>query len=100
MPPATMRSAARARACVLLRSGMVTPFGALSHGPRGVAEKPRCRWVRARGPLLDTVFLELVVQRRCLDPEQARRLGLDAPGLGVSLQDQLAFEVVEDLGQR
>src|SRR4051794_27373600 len=66
----------------------------------GSPENRTAEWPARAGPLLDTVLLELVVQRRCLDSEQARRLGLDAPSLGVSLQDQLAFEVVEDLGQR
>src|SRR4029079_8909466 len=50
--------------------------------------------------LLDAVLLELVVQRRGLDAEQAGRLGLYPAGLGVRLEDQLALEVVEDLGQR
>src|SRR3954468_6964264 len=51
-------------------------------------------------PLLDAVLLELVVQRRGLDAEQAGGLGLDPARLGVRLEDQLALEVVEDLGQR
>src|SRR4051812_9081859 len=56
---------------------------------------------RFPGPeLLDAVLLELVVERRGLDAEQARGLGLDLAGLRVGFQDQLPLEVIEDLGQR
>src|SRR5690606_39026358 len=48
----------------------------------------------------DAVLVELVVQGAGLDAEQARGLGLDAAGLLVGLADELALEVLEDLGQR
>src|SRR5437762_11592745 len=51
--------------------------------------------------LLDeAVLLQLVVERRGLDAQKARRLRLDAPGLLVGLVDELALEVLEDLRQR
>src|SRR5882757_3666718 len=65
-------------------------------------QRSRCdtAYEHDKSELLDAVLLELVVQRRGLDAEQARGLGLDLLGLRVRLEDQLALEIIEDLGQR
>ena len=48
----------------------------------------------------DAVFLELVVERAGLDPQQASGLGLHPRGLVVGPLDELPLEVLEDLRQR
>ena len=49
--------------------------------------------------LHDPVLLELVVERRRLDAEEPRGLGLHAPRLLVRREDELPLELLEDVGE-
>ena len=85
------------------RPSLGRPRGSALGARRPAPRRPPRRGGARRGRGLyrpDAVLLELVVERAGLDAEQARGLGLDAAALVVGLQDQLALEILEDLGQR
>src|SRR5450432_2394494 len=103
-PRASASTEARASSARLAPTGL----GTAAIGLGAVAQQRLATVVRLGGGALvasaldrpDAVLLELVVERARLDAQQARRLGLDAAALLVGAQDELALEILEDVGQR